>query len=86
MVCRYLMISVTSGCRPTNQFWYCDLEGLPKSGAGTPDFAKYDKLGPTAVPLPLIKLIENFEASYDYVANVGQSFTFMTNLEAPTYR
>ena len=36
--------------------------------------------------LPLVKLIDNFNASWDYVANDGQDFTFRTNLNAPRYR
>lgn len=37
-------------------------------------------------PLPLIKLVDNFEAQYEYVANEGSLFTFKTNLRAPRYR
>lgn len=34
----------------------------------------------------MVKLVDNFEASYDYVANEGDTFYFMTNLDAPRYR
>ena len=37
-------------------------------------------------PLPLNKLVDNFEAQYEYVANEGSLFTFKTNLRAPRYR
>jgi hypothetical protein len=37
-------------------------------------------------PLPLVKLVDNFDASYSYVANEGTVFTFLTNLNAPLYR
>ena len=37
-------------------------------------------------PLPLTKLIDNFKAQYEYVANEGSMFTFKTNLHAPRYR
>ena len=37
-------------------------------------------------PLPLVKLVDNFDASYSYVANEGSVFTFLTNLNAPLYR
>ena len=36
--------------------------------------------------LPIVKLVDNFEASYSYVANDGSVFSFMTNLHAPRYR
>ena len=36
--------------------------------------------------LPIVKLVDNFEASYSYVANDGPVFSFMTNLHAPRYR
>jgi prolyl oligopeptidase len=39
-----------------------------------------------STPLPVVKLVDNFDASYDYVANEGTSFTFKTNLDAPRYR
>ena len=37
-------------------------------------------------PLPLRKLVDNFEAQYEYVANEGTLFTLKTNLQAPRYR
>lgn len=37
-------------------------------------------------PLPLCKLVDNFEAQYEYVANNGNLFTLKTNLQAPRYR
>jgi prolyl oligopeptidase len=37
-------------------------------------------------PLPLVKLVDNFDASWDYVANDGQHLTLKTNLDAPRYR
>lgn len=36
--------------------------------------------------LPWVKLIDNFDAEYEYVTNEGTVFTFKTNLEAPCYR
>ncbi len=77
---------MTSGCEPSNRLWYCDLDALSKREDGSPDFGVYDKAGPTALPLPILKLVDNFEASYSYVTNEGQEFTFLTNLAAPTYR
>lgn len=36
--------------------------------------------------LPWVKLIDNFDAEYEYVTNEGTVFTFKTNLDAPRYR
>jgi hypothetical protein len=36
--------------------------------------------------LGLVKLVDNFDASYSYVANEGTVFYFQTNLNAPRYR
>ncbi len=36
--------------------------------------------------LPWVKLIDNFDAEYEYVTNEGTVFTFKTNLDAPQYR
>ena len=36
--------------------------------------------------LSVTKLIDNFDAEYEYVANDGTVFTLKTNLEAPKYK
>lgn len=36
--------------------------------------------------LPWVKLIDNFDAEYEYVTNEDTLFTFKTNLDAPRYR
>ena len=84
--CRFLLISVREGTQPTNQLWYVDLQSLPEfSKDKAIDFAPYDyKSGPKA--LPVVKLVDNFEAAYDYLANQGFVFTFQTNYNAPLYR
>ncbi|KAL3130653.1 hypothetical protein ABBQ38_008044 [Trebouxia sp. C0009 RCD-2024] len=83
---RFLLISVTEGTQPTNQLWYVDLHSLPEFSPDQPlDFGPYDlKSGPK--PLPVMKLVDTFEASYEYVANDGTVFTFHTNYKAPLYR
>lgn len=68
---RYVVLSVTEGCEPVNQLWYCDLQQLPNGITGL---------------LPWVKLVNNFEAQYSYITNEGSVFTFRTNLQAPRYR
>lgn len=49
------------------------------------DFGPYDlRTHPKA--LPVVKLVDNFDAQYEYVTNEGTEFTFQTNLKAPLYR
>ncbi|XP_061597969.1 prolyl endopeptidase-like [Cololabis saira] len=67
---RYAVLSLTEGCEPVNQLWYCDLEQLPDGIKGL---------------LPWVKLVDNFEAQYSYVTNEGTVFTFRSNLDAPRY-
>ncbi|KAG9355584.1 hypothetical protein JZ751_000422 [Albula glossodonta] len=68
---RYAVLSITEGCEPVNQLWYCDLQQLPNGITGL---------------LPWVKLVNNFEAQYSYITNEGSIFTFRTNLQAPRYR
>uniref|UniRef100_G3NDZ0 Prolyl endopeptidase n=1 Tax=Gasterosteus aculeatus aculeatus TaxID=481459 RepID=G3NDZ0_GASAC len=67
---RYAVLSITEGCEPVNQLWYCDLQQLPGGVAGL---------------LPWVKLVDNFDAQYSYVTNEGTVFTFRSNLDAPRY-
>uniref|UniRef100_A0A8C3AYJ7 Prolyl endopeptidase n=1 Tax=Cyclopterus lumpus TaxID=8103 RepID=A0A8C3AYJ7_CYCLU len=68
---RYAVLSITEGCEPVNQLWYCDLQQLSDGITGV---------------LPWVKLVDNFEAQYAYVTNEGTVFTFRSNLDAPRYR
>ncbi|XP_012722850.2 prolyl endopeptidase [Fundulus heteroclitus] len=68
---RYVLLSIREGCDPVNRLWYCDLQTTPQGITGL---------------LPWIKLIDNFDAEYEYVTNEGTLFTFKTNLDAPRYR
>lgn len=68
---RYVLLSIREGCDPVNRLWYCDLNTVPQGITGL---------------LPWVKLIDNFDAEYEYVTNEGTVFTFKTNLDAPQYR
>ncbi|KAG5856891.1 hypothetical protein ANANG_G00012730 [Anguilla anguilla] len=68
---RYVLLSIHEGCDPVNRLWYCDLQDIPQGITGL---------------LPWVKLIDNFDAEYEYVTNEGSVFTFKTNLHAPRYR
>ncbi|KAF7656523.1 hypothetical protein LDENG_00039530 [Lucifuga dentata] len=68
---RYVLLSIREGCDPVNRLWYCDLQTTPQGITGL---------------LPWVKLIDNFDAEYEYVTNEDTLFTFKTNLDAPRYR
>ncbi|KAL7889023.1 hypothetical protein AOLI_G00039970 [Acnodon oligacanthus] len=68
---RYVLLSIREGCDPVNRLWYCDLNTLPDGITGL---------------LPWVKLIDNFDAEYEYVTNEDTVFSFKTNLDAPRYR
>lgn len=68
---RYVVLSISEGCKPVNRLWYCDLHKLPSGITGM---------------LPWVKLIDNFEAKYSYVTNEDTVFTFRTNLNSPRYK
>ncbi|XP_060769797.1 prolyl endopeptidase [Neoarius graeffei] len=67
----YVLLSIREGCDPVNRLWYCDLNTVSGNITGL---------------LPWVKLIDNFDAEYEYVTNEGTVFTFKTNLDAPRYR
>ena len=83
---RYLIITVSDGCLPVNKLWAVDLEGIPRTAADALDFSSYDfRMGST--PLPVIRLVDNFEAQWEYLGSRNTSeWTLMTNSEAPRYR
>ncbi|XP_078398617.1 prolyl endopeptidase-like [Cetorhinus maximus] len=68
---QYVLLSIREGCDPVNRLWYCDLKELPDGIKGI---------------LPWVKLVDNFDAEYEYVTNEGTVFTFKTNLTSPHYR
>ncbi|XP_060178641.1 uncharacterized protein LOC132608880 [Lycium barbarum] len=74
---KYVLLYTYENCDPVNQVYYCDLSALLE---GIEGYKGKNEL------LPFIKLVDNFEASYDYVANDGTAFTFRTNKDAPKYK
>ncbi|KAF3321141.1 prolyl endopeptidase [Carex littledalei] len=71
---KYALLDITEGCAPVNKLYYCDLSSLPN---GLEGFKGTGNL------LPFIKFIDNFNASYNEIANDGSVFTFLTNKNAP---
>uniref|UniRef100_A0A7R9W150 Prolyl endopeptidase n=1 Tax=Chlamydomonas euryale TaxID=1486919 RepID=A0A7R9W150_9CHLO len=82
---RFMMMYVSEGCEPTNRIFYVDLEPLKKLPSGAVDFKHYD-FNDGAEKLPVVKLVDNFDASYSLFANDGTVFYFRTNLNAPRYK
>ncbi|CAG5133432.1 unnamed protein product, partial [Candidula unifasciata] len=68
---RYLLLTPREGCDPVNRLYYVDLQGLSEGITGV---------------LPYVKVVDNFDAEYQYVTNEGTVFTFKTNLNASHYK
>ncbi|XP_033640547.1 prolyl endopeptidase-like [Asterias rubens] len=68
---RYIVLSIRQGCDPVNRLYYCDLESIDNKITGL---------------LPWVKLIDNFDAEYEYITNEGTVFSFKTNLKSPKYK
>ncbi|KAK3598929.1 hypothetical protein CHS0354_036244 [Potamilus streckersoni] len=67
----YLVLSVREGCDPVNRFYYYDLQTPENSITGL---------------LSFVKVVDNFDAEYEYITNEGTVFTFKTNLNSPNYK
>ncbi|XP_058785500.1 uncharacterized protein LOC131660300 [Vicia villosa] len=74
---KYLLLDISDGCDPVNKLYYCDITNLPSIFEGF----RNDNSA-----LPFVKLIDNFDAKYDYIANDDTVFTFLTNKDAPKYK
>jgi prolyl oligopeptidase len=64
-------MSISKSCDPVNQLWFYDLR---KSNF---------EIKPN---MQFSKLVDNFDAKYDFVTNEGSTFTFKTNQDAPNYK
>ncbi|KAG2633403.1 hypothetical protein PVAP13_2NG269300 [Panicum virgatum] len=71
---QYIILTVYEGCDPVNKLYYCEISSLPQ---GIEGFRERQEM------LPFVKLIDNFDAQYQVVANDGDEFTFLTNKSAP---
>ncbi|RUS91599.1 hypothetical protein EGW08_000572 [Elysia chlorotica] len=68
---KYLILSPCESCAPVNRLYYVDLEKLPNGITGA---------------LEYVKVVDNFDAAYEYITNEGTLFTFKTNLNALNYK
>ncbi|KAL4218360.1 hypothetical protein ACF0H5_023097 [Mactra antiquata] len=68
---RYLVIAIREGCDPVNRLYYTDLKSLSDGINGL---------------IPYVKIVDNFDAEYEYITNEGTIFTFKTNLNSPNYK
>eukprot|EP00753_Platysulcus_tardus_P017216 PLAT6327.3.p1 GENE.PLAT6327.3~~PLAT6327.3.p1 ORF type:complete len:488 (+),score=264.35 PLAT6327.3:1773-3236(+) len=66
----YLFVTISKDCDPVNAVYYADLRRDRSGGAGW----------------KLVKLIDSFDAGYDYITNEDRTFFLRTNLDAPKYR
>ncbi|PIN08629.1 putative serine protease [Handroanthus impetiginosus] len=71
---KYVLLYTYENCDPVNKIYYCDLSVLPKGLEGYKG---------TKELLPFVKLVDTFDASYQYIANDDTIFTFLTNKDAP---
>lgn len=74
---KYLLLYISEGCDPVNKLYYCDMSDFPSI---------FESFFSANSPLPFVKLIDNFDAKYDYIANDDSVFTFLTNKDAPKYK
>ncbi|XP_030950854.1 prolyl endopeptidase-like [Quercus lobata] len=74
---KYVLLYIKKDSGLVNKFYYCDFSDLPNGLVGLK--------GKKAL-LPFIKLIDEFDAFYDAIANDDTLFTFRTNKDAPKYK
>lgn len=74
---QYILLYISEGCDPVNKFYYCDMSALPN---GLEGFKGKNDL------LPFVKVIDEFKAQYQAIANDDTVFTFLSNKDAPKYK
>ncbi|XP_076881760.1 uncharacterized protein LOC143529991 [Bidens hawaiensis] len=70
---KYLLMNICQGAVPLNKFYCCNLSALPNGLEGHRGKGN----------LPFVKLVDNFKARYESLANDDTIFTFLTNKDAP---
>jgi prolyl oligopeptidase len=76
---RFLMIEVSEGTDTRDRVYFKELPGNPK--------AKKRRRPKNAPKLgSVVKLLDDFDASYDFIDNEGHTFYFKTDLDAPRGR
>ncbi|XP_076924826.1 uncharacterized protein LOC143587412 [Bidens hawaiensis] len=70
---KYLLMNICQGAVPLNKFYCCNLSTLPNVLEGHRGKGN----------LPFVKLVDNFKARYEALANDDTLFTFLTNKDAP---
>lgn len=88
---RFLCLHVSEGCQPRNRLYVLDLarhvgrrEGGEGGGGGAEgplDFSSWPVRS-----LPFARIVDDFEGSYDVIANEGATFYLRTNRAAPRYK
>lgn len=66
-------MNIYKGAARLNKFYFCDLSTLPNGLEGQKGKGM----------LPFVKVIDNFEANYEAIANDDTIFTLLTNKDAP---
>ncbi|KAI0500084.1 hypothetical protein KFK09_018292 [Dendrobium nobile] len=74
---KYITLAISKDYDTVNKLYYCNLSAL----SGGLDVLKARK-----DMLPFVKLVDNFEARYNVVANNDTEFIFLTNKESPMYK
>lgn len=83
---RYLILTISSGCEPTNRLWAVDLEEVPRDSSGALDFSSVDFYNGTR-RLSLLKIVDDFRASWEYLGSgLNGEWTLLSNLDAPRYK
>jgi prolyl oligopeptidase len=80
---RFLALHVSEGCKPRNRLYVLDLQ---KHVSRRQEGGAYDFSAWPVRSLPFARVVDDFEGSYDVVANEGTVFTLRTNRRAPRYK